>query len=125
MLDEAIDQSDNTATVARFRRGVGGWRLDSPGAKAAREAMSEILETPAVQMVLALGGLAAALAVGAYAIGKIRSRYMEEAQATSEMLSEFREIHSQGGLSDEEFRTIKSMLSGRLSQEVKRTSGDG
>jgi len=38
---------------------------------------------------------------------------------TSELLTNFREMHSKGELTDEEFRTIKAKLSIKLKEELR------
>ena len=43
----------------------------------------------------------------------------------SEMMSNFRELHAEGGLSDEEFRTIKTQLSGQISSELRDNDKKG
>jgi hypothetical protein len=87
--------------------------------------ISDLLPGQSIQLALALAALAVAVALGGYVIGKIRAAYSRPAASASELLTDFREMHSQGELSDEEFRTIKSMLSEQLAHEVKRTAGDG
>jgi len=43
-----------------------------------------------------------------------------DAQPTpSELLTKFRELHDRGGLSDGEYRTIKTKLAGRLDNRLK------
>lgn len=43
----------------------------------------------------------------------------EDTPAASDLLTNFRELHSQGGLSDEEYRTIKTTLAGQLRDGVR------
>ena len=40
---------------------------------------------------------------------------------TSEWMTKFEELHGQGELTDEEYRTIKAMLAERLQQELNGT----
>lgn len=87
--------------------------------------MNSIRDLLSVQLFVALAGLALAVSLGGYLIGKIRRSYSPSGPSASDLLTDFREMHSQGELSDEEFRTIKSKLSGQLAQEVKRTANDG
>jgi hypothetical protein len=77
------------------------------------------------KLVLWLAVLAAMIAVGAYLILKIRPKTVQNEPAASELLSKFRELHSQGELSDEEFRTIKTTLSAQLQQELKGSGKKG
>jgi hypothetical protein len=81
--------------------------------------MSELLGDSAGQFVLALAGLASLLAVGFYLIGKVRHDVKAKSASPHEHLANFREIHFEGGLSDEEYRTIKAMLAEPLKQELK------
>ena len=56
---------------------------------------------------------------------KSRSRNDDEGPTTSEMLTKFREIHAQGGLSDSEYRTIKRKLGQEMKQPAdKPNDGD-
>ena len=64
------------------------------------------------------------IVVAVYAVGKFRGGAEEERLGASELLSNFRELHSEGDLSDEEFRTIKTLLSGKLQRERLRNSGE-
>lgn len=64
-----------------------------------------------------------ALSLAVWAIGWLRSHFREDsddADGTLEMLTQFRELHQEGGLSDDEFRSIRSRLSRRV-QEVSAT----
>lgn len=49
---------------------------------------------------------------------KLRGGSGQSSQDASMMLTKFRELHTRGGLSDEEFRTIKSKLAGELKAET-------
>ncbi len=62
---------------------------------------------------------AALVAVGIYVVSKVRAGFRDDASPTSRLVNDFRELHSQGELSDQEFRTIKTMLAARMQQEVK------
>jgi len=71
------------------------------------------------QLVIAAAVMAALVAVGAYVAGKLRAPPVQKEPLASELLTKFREMHSQGVLSDEEFRTIKTTLTERLQSELK------
>lgn len=75
------------------------------------------------QMVLALVILAVLIAVAAFIIAKIRSEPAKKEQQASDWLSKYTELHSKGGLSDEEFRTIKTKLAEQL-QDGLKDNGD-
>jgi uncharacterized membrane protein len=82
--------------------------------------MAEFLQTPEAQLVVWTAIFAGLLAIGFYVIAQVRRsiRGRESGPTAGEMMSEFRELHCQGELSDEEFRTIKSTLSERFQKEL-------
>jgi uncharacterized membrane protein len=63
--------------------------------------------------------------VAYYVIGKIRPKPAQKERKASQWLSKFRELHSQGELSDEEFRTIKTTLAAQLQDELKDNGEKG
>jgi hypothetical protein len=63
--------------------------------------------------------MAAVIALGAFIVSKFRGREDEEQPIASEMLTNFRELHDEGELSDQEFRKIKTLLAEKLEQELK------
>jgi hypothetical protein len=73
------------------------------------------------QLVLWAAALGTLVAVAMYLIGKIRPKPVQKEPATSELMTKVRDLHSQGGLSDEEYRTIKTTLAARLQEELKDT----
>jgi uncharacterized membrane protein len=87
--------------------------------------MLRILENREAQIVLWLAVLAALVAVGVYVVGKVRQIAASDQPQSSEMMSKFRDLHSQGDLTDEEFRTIKNKLAGRLQGELRRSEDEG
>jgi uncharacterized membrane protein len=80
--------------------------------------MFEFLETSQAQLVLWLLCGAVLVVAAVYVVKRFRDRSAGDQPGASEHLSKFREIHSQGGLSDEEFRTIKAQLAAQLTREV-------
>ncbi len=69
-------------------------------------------------LVLWFAILAVMIAVAFYFIRKIRPKTVQNEPGASEMLSKFRDLHSEGELSDEEFRTIKTTLAVQLQKEL-------
>ena len=57
--------------------------------------------------------------VACYFITKLRPKAVQKEPKASQMLSKFRESHSKGVLTDEEFRTIKTTLATQLQDELK------
>lgn len=78
-----------------------------------------ILDLPGAPVVVNVAGLAILGAVGFYLIGRFRGRYRESDLASSQLLDKFRDLHSEGQLSDEEYRNIKSKLAAKLRDELK------
>jgi len=74
---------------------------------------------PITDLAIGLAALILLVAVAAYVIGKVRKRMRQEQPSALELLSKFREVHSQGGLSDAEYRTIKTRLANRALGELK------
>jgi len=58
-------------------------------------------------------------AVAFRVIKKIRADSVQQEPTASELIAKFREMHSQGELSDAEFRTIKTTLAVKLQEELK------
>jgi uncharacterized membrane protein len=85
--------------------------------------MAEFLEDPTVQLVIWLSVLAVLVAIAVYVIMRIRTEPVQSEPVASEMLSKFRELHVQGDLSEEEFRTIKTTLAEQLQEELKDNEG--
>jgi hypothetical protein len=69
--------------------------------------------------------LAALAALAAYVVGKVRAEKEKEEPTAGELLAKFREMHSQGVLSDAEYRTIKTSLYTHLREELKDTGETG
>ena len=49
---------------------------------------------------------------------KYRDRAAKDRLGSGEMLTKFREVHAKGGLSDDEYRTIKTKLAVQLEVEL-------
>ncbi|MBS0211034.1 MAG: hypothetical protein JSS27_18980 [Planctomycetes bacterium] len=56
--------------------------------------------------------------VGYYLVDKVRRSLQQTGPTASDQVTNFRELHASGQLSDEEFRNIKSMLSARLKDQL-------
>ena len=87
--------------------------------------MEEFWQDPIVQLVLWSAVFLVLLAIATYAVLKIRAEAAQSEPPASEMLSKFRELHVEGDLSDEEFRTIKTALTEQLHDELKNTGEKG
>lgn len=63
-------------------------------------------------------------AIGFTVARRYRDREAKDMSEASDMMSKFRELHAEGGLSDEEFRTIKTKLAGELKTELGSSISD-
>ncbi|MDZ4819970.1 MAG: hypothetical protein SGJ20_13450 [Planctomycetota bacterium] len=88
-------------------------------------AVPEFLQSNIAQLVVWSSLGAVLLAVAVYLVKRFRDRTVEDRPEHLDLLTNFREIHHQGGLSDEEYRTIKAQLASRLQQELKDTKETG
>jgi len=62
--------------------------------------------------------LAALIAVGVYVVLRWRDRAVGNDRASSDLLSNFREMAQQGDIDESEYRTIKTMLGGKMQAEL-------
>ncbi len=96
------------------------WQLFGLGtAVADRLFMAGLFDGNAIQLVSSIALLAVLAVAGIWTIGKIRAKTLQQEPTASHLLAKFRELHSQGVLSDAEFRTIKTALTVQLQQELK------
>jgi uncharacterized membrane protein len=87
--------------------------------------MPRLPQTFPEQLVFWGAVLACLVVLGIYIAGKIRAKAIQQEPETSELMTKFGELHSQGVLSDEEFRTIKTTLTTQLQQELNDNGGKG
>lgn len=80
--------------------------------------MIEFLKEPGAQLVIWAAALGAVVAVAWYVISKVRGEASDKEPESSSLLTDFREMHTRGHLSDTEFRSIKSSLADRLQKEL-------
>ncbi len=82
--------------------------------------MLEFLQTPESRLVILVASTASLMAIGFYVIRKVRPSGEDDRLTTNDMMSKFRELHGEGGLSDDEYRTIKTNLNERLKEEFQQ-----
>ena len=87
--------------------------------------MLDFIRDPSIRsLLLAAFWFAAILALLALAIvivRRFRGGAADDQPQAGELLSKFREVHSRGGLSDDEYRTIKTKLAADLQSELNDT----
>lgn len=79
--------------------------------------MNEQLQS-LTQAALLFAAVFVLTAIGIAVVRKFRDVVTDDGTESSEMMTRFRDLHEQGGLSDEEFRTIKSKLATKLRAEM-------
>ena len=87
--------------------------------------MPEFLQTAPAQIVIWFAAAAIVVAIGIYVVGRVRAGMRTTETPVNDMLTNFRELHSRGELSDGEYRTIKATLSAKLDQEIKDIGKEG
>lgn len=80
---------------------------------------------PLTQAALLFAAMFVLTAIGITLVRRYRDREGDDMSETSDTLSKFRELHAEGGLSDEEFRTIKTKLANELKAELSDNSSTG
>jgi uncharacterized membrane protein len=65
------------------------------------------------------------LGIGILLLRKLRAAPAKQESTASELLSKFRELHSEGELTDAEYRTIKTRLAAELQQQIKGNGEKG
>jgi len=87
--------------------------------------MARLIELGLEYLVLWIAALGMLLAVGVYLAGKLRGKPLQQEPGAGELLTKFREWHSQGVLDDAEFRTIKTTLATQLQRELRDNGETG
>ena len=70
-------------------------------------------------LIFSCTGMAILTAVAFYVLRAIRAHPIQREAKTEDHLDSFRKLHSQGKLSDREFRIIKRQLSSQIADAVK------
>ncbi len=87
--------------------------------------MNMFIKAPVVEAIGLFITVLLVIAIGAYLVGRFRGRAEEDRRPANEMLTNFRELHSQGDLSDDEYRTIKTVLTAKIRSELNGTGEKG
>lgn len=90
------------------------------GKQAVREAesMAEFLRSTPAQAIIWVSVLVAISAVGVYLVLRFRESVRQDKKSSSDLLTDFRDLHDRGGLSQAEYKQIKSVLGGKLQEEL-------
>lgn len=87
--------------------------------------MAEFMDHPLARAAVLMAAIFLTTALGLAVVRKLRGRADRDKHQNSELLTKFRELHARGGLSDEEYRTIKTKLAAQLQIELSDNSGTG
>ena len=87
--------------------------------------MQEFLTSDKAVLVYLTAALFASIAVGWYVVLKFRDFDDDGPVGTSELMTTFRDLHEQGGLSETEYRTIKSKLAEQMQAELREREERG
>lgn len=78
-----------------------------------------------VQALLLLAVVMAVTAAGFKLVRMWRDRSDRDDVSSHQIMTNFRELHAQGGLSDEEYRTIKAKLASGVKEEFSEKGNAG
>ena len=78
-----------------------------------------------IEAALLLAAIFALTAIVLAVARRYRGRAVQDQLNRHQMMSNFRDLYDRGGLSDEEFRTIKAKLASELKAEVNDNTGAG
>jgi hypothetical protein len=79
--------------------------------------LANVLDLPWWHWVLAVC-FAVCSVGGVYVVLKLRKEWKETPPGASDLMANFRDLRSQGELSDQEFRTIKTLLADQMAKEL-------
>ena len=82
-------------------------------------AMPTLFSPTLFQLIFSCAGIAIFTAVAFYVLRVIRVHPIQRESETADHLDYFQELHSQGKLSDREFRIIKRQLSSQIVDAIK------
>ena len=81
--------------------------------------MPELFRHPLLEAALWIASILLLFALAIRFLRKWRGGAAEDQHDPTELLTKFRELHVRGGLSDDEYRTIKTKLATQLEHELK------
>ena len=87
--------------------------------------MLELFRGDYAQLIIGALVLLVLVGIGSLLIKKARLDEEDSSSGTHSMMSEFREAHARGELSDEEYRNIKQTLAAKLREEFEDRDSAG
>lgn len=80
--------------------------------------MSDVFEHPLFSAALWFAVIIALIALAVLVARRFRGSAAQDGPSANELLTKFRDLHLRGGLSDDEYRTIKTKLATQLNAEL-------
>ena len=84
--------------------------------------MLDLLRHPLLLAAFWFAVILALLALALLVARRFRGGAADDRPSASELLTKFREVHARGGLSDDEYRTIKTKLAAELQAELNNSN---
>lgn len=85
--------------------------------------MLDFLQTPTAKVVLMLAVLVVLVIVGVYVVLRFRGFNDDDVAEPQDVLTNFRELHERGDISDAEYRQLKTALS-KQTQDALSDEGE-
>ena len=83
----------------------------------------DILQTTTAEVILGLAGLLVLTVIGSYLVLRFRDD-AEDDETSSDLLMKFREMRHEGYINEAEYRTIRTELESKLSEQSHVTADD-
>jgi len=80
--------------------------------------MSELFRHPLSWAALWFAVILALVALAIVVVRRFRGGDADDQPQANQLLAKFRDLHARGGLSDDEYRTIKTKLAAQVEQEL-------
>jgi uncharacterized membrane protein len=80
--------------------------------------MTELFRHPLLLAALWFAAIFALLALAVVFLRRFRGGAADDQPSANELLAKFRDLHDRGGLSDDEYRTIKTKLAAQVEREL-------
>jgi hypothetical protein len=93
-------------------------RLGKIRRDAGRRSMTELISHPLSWAALWFAVIFALFALAIVVVRRFRGDAADDQPSANELLAKFRDLHARGGLSDDEYRTIKTKLATQLEAEL-------
>lgn len=86
--------------------------------------MYEFLSSTPAQLIIWLTALAVLTVIGVFVVQKFRGQTGKDQLDANQLLTNFRDLHDEGDISEKEFRNIRTVLGDKLQQQLS-DDGDG